>query len=110
MALTIKLPGVEKLARELAKRTGESVDEAVAAAIRERLERSAGCSIAGTGETIRDPMVEDIVERMRREPGPDPESTRTAIREIQEGLAKLPVLDSRTPDEILGYDEFGLPQ
>ena len=25
-------------------------------------------------------------------------------------LAALPVLDSRTPDEILGYDSFGVPR
>jgi antitoxin VapB len=25
-------------------------------------------------------------------------------------LASLPVLDSRTPDEILGYDSFGVPR
>jgi hypothetical protein len=53
---------------------------------------------------VRDPVVEEIVERMRQQPRPD-----SAIREIQERLAKLPELDSRTPDEIIGYDEFGLP-
>jgi hypothetical protein len=58
---------------------------------------------------IRDPVVEEILERMRGQPRPDPERIRAAIREIQERLAKLPVLDSRTPDEIIGYDEFGLP-
>jgi hypothetical protein len=60
-------------------------------------------------EKLRDPIVEEIMERMRRQPRPDPESTRAAIREIQERSAKLPVLDARTPDEIIGYDEFGLP-
>jgi hypothetical protein len=61
-------------------------------------------------EMIRDRIVEEIVERTRRNPRPSPESIRAAIREIQESLAKLPVLDSRTPDEIIGYDEFGLPE
>jgi len=28
---------------------------------------------------------------------------------ITRKLAAMPILDSRTPDEILGYDEFGLP-
>ncbi len=108
MALTIEHPAVEELARELAKRTGESVDDAVATAIRERLERSASPKNRPVG-VIRDPMVEEIVERMRRQPLPDPEAAHAAIREIQESLAKLPVLDSRSPDELLGYDEFGLP-
>ena len=31
------------------------------------------------------------------------------IRELQARVAALPVLDTRTADEILGYDEFGLP-
>jgi hypothetical protein len=31
------------------------------------------------------------------------------IKEIQDEVAKLPVLDDRSPDEILGYDEWGLP-
>jgi antitoxin VapB len=109
MALKIEHPEAEVLARELAKRTGESVDEAVATAIRERLEREREISAMHNGDRVRDPVVEEIVERMRRQPPPDPERVRAAIREIQESLAKLPVLDSRTPDEILGYDEFGLP-
>jgi hypothetical protein len=37
------------------------------------------------------------------------ESILPAIREIQNRLAELPVLDSRSPDEILGYGEDGLP-
>jgi len=31
------------------------------------------------------------------------------IRKIQARVAALPVLDDRSPDEILGYDENGLP-
>lgn len=30
-------------------------------------------------------------------------------REIQNEIAALPVLDARTADEILGFDEWGLP-
>jgi antitoxin VapB len=109
MALTIEHPAVEELARELAKRTGESVDEAVATAIRQRLEREQEILAMHKSDQVRDPVVEEIVERMRRQPLPDPERVNAAIREIQESLAKLPVLDPRTPDEILGYDESGLP-
>ena len=31
------------------------------------------------------------------------------VREVQAAFAAMPVVDPRTPDEILGYDEFGLP-
>jgi len=34
---------------------------------------------------------------------------RKAIEKIVEEVSKLPVLDGRTADEILGYDENGLP-
>jgi antitoxin VapB len=105
MALTIEHPAVEQLARELAKRTGESIDEAVVTALRERLERNKKTP----GESLRDPVVEEIRERMLRQPRPDPKTVHAAIREIQESLAKLPVLGPGTPDELLGYDEFGLP-
>jgi antitoxin VapB len=109
MALKIEHPAVEELARELAMRTGETIEEAVAAAIRERLEREQESSAMHKGDRVRDPVVEEIVERMRQQPLPDPQRVSVAIREIQESLAKLPVLDPRTPDEILGYDESGLP-
>jgi antitoxin VapB len=108
MALKIEHPGVEELASELAKRTGESVDDAVVTAIRERLDRNRIPARRPDG-TVLDPIVEEIRERMLRRPLPDPQKVHAAIREIQERIAKLPVLDSRTPDEILGYDEFGLP-
>ena len=39
MALSIKDPETDRLARELAKTTGESITEAIRAALRERLER-----------------------------------------------------------------------
>ncbi|HTB16072.1 MAG TPA: hypothetical protein VK752_31095 [Bryobacteraceae bacterium] len=61
-------------------------------------------------KTIRDPIVEEIVEQMRGRPRPDQASVRAAIREIQEQLASLRILDSRTADEIIGYDQFGLPE
>jgi len=82
MALEIEDPAVEELARELAKRTGESVDDAVAIAIRERLERN---------RKARAKAVHD------------------AILDFRAAVAALPIGDTRTADEILGYDEFGLP-
>ncbi|MGA7859288.1 MAG: hypothetical protein WCA11_15235 [Terracidiphilus sp.] len=40
----------------------------------------------------------------------EPERTKTELEEILRRVDSLPVLDSRTEDEILGYDEHGLPQ
>jgi antitoxin VapB len=41
--------------------------------------------------------------------GGDCAQVRAEIRRIQERIAELPVLDERAPDEIIGYDEHGLP-
>lgn len=38
-------------------------------------------------------------------PRPLPADAAAKVRALQDRLARLPVLDSRTPDEILGYDE-----
>ena len=73
-----------RLARALAEATGESISEAVTNALRERLLRETG---RGT-----------------------PQDAIALIDGIQAECAKLPVLDSRSPDEILGYDEDGLPR
>jgi antitoxin VapB len=112
MALLIDNPEVERLALELAQETGESVEDAVALAIREWLSRQVYIrkqGSLGAGEVVRDPVVEAIRERMLRQPRPDRDRTIAAIRQIQEHLSTLPVLDPRSPDELLGYDEYGLP-
>lgn len=83
MALNIKHPEADSLARALARTTGETITEAIINALRERLRRESGAqSIAA----LRDEM-----------------------RRIQRHYLSLPVQDSRSPDEILGYDEDGLP-
>jgi antitoxin VapB len=84
MALSIKNAEAERLARELARTTGESLTEAVTRALRDRLVRETGRS-ANTERWLN------------------------GIREIQREVAELPVLDAREPDEIIGYDEHGLP-
>lgn len=84
MALSIKHPEADRLARELAATTRESLTEAVLKALRERLDR----------------------ERGRVRPLP----VRDELRAIRERCSRLPVLDRRTPEEILGYDEDGLPR
>jgi antitoxin VapB len=85
MALSIRDPDTDRLARELAKLTGESMTGAIRVALEQRLAR----------------------EKRRREA--DLERRRARINAIVERVAKLPVLDDRSPEEILGYDENGLP-
>ena len=82
MALSIKNPEVERLARELADKTGESITDAVLVSLRERLAEQESRSRVG----MKDRLMK-IVEEART----------------------LPVLDTRTEDEILGYDKLGLP-
>ncbi len=83
MALSIKDPEADRLARELAARTGESLTEVVVVALRERLARE-------TGRTRSIPLREELAA-------------------IRGRCSTLPVLDARTEDEILGYDDRGLP-
>jgi antitoxin VapB len=84
MALNIRNEETEQLAEVLAKLTGETKTEAVTQALRDRLAR------------VRR-------ERSRRRLADE-------LDEIARHCARLPVLDARTPDEILGYDEHGLPR
>ena len=81
-ALNIKNPETVGLARELAAKTGEGITEAVTNALRERLA---------------------AVSRQS-----DRTILRSNVARIQEFVASLPELDPRSPNEILGYDEFGL--
>jgi antitoxin VapB len=83
MALNIRHIETEKLAEEVAKLTGETKTEAVRRALLDRLAR---------------------LRRDRHEHRLADELDRIAKR-----CARLPVQDRRTADEILGYDEDGLP-
>lgn len=38
-----------------------------------------------------------------------PAETRQRLVELAKRWHELPTLDARSPDEIIGYDEFGLP-
>jgi antitoxin VapB len=84
MALNIRNPEVEQLAEAMVELTGETKTEAVKQALCDRL------------------------ERLRR----DRAGRRLAdeLDEIALHCARLPVLDDRPADEILGYDEHGLPR
>ena len=81
--LNIKNPEARRLATELAALTGESVTEAVVAALRERLESQT----KRRGKEGAAAKALEIGRRWRAEPERDP----------------------RDPDDIL-YDEFGLPR
>ena len=82
MALSIKTEEADRLARELADLTGETLTEAVTKALRERLDRV----------QPRSPV--DIAQRLDR---------------LSLEYNSYPVVDDRTADEIIGYDENGLP-
>ncbi len=83
VALNIKDDGTDRLVRELAAETGESLTAAVTVAVRERLERIRGA-----------------VPREQR--------ART-LEAIADRSAARPVLDVRSADEIIGYGPDGLP-
>ncbi|WP_147143446.1 type II toxin-antitoxin system VapB family antitoxin [Stackebrandtia albiflava] len=83
MAFSIKSPSADELARKLAAATGESLTEAVETAIRERLERQL--------QGARSRRIHHRLDALRAE------------------LNAAPVADSRTGDDIVGYDENGLP-
>jgi antitoxin VapB len=84
LALSIQDPEADRLARELAARTGETLTEVVVKALRERLFRE---------------------DRRVGTPG-----LREELATIRKRCSVLPVLDPRSPDEILGYDDRGLPR
>ena len=84
MAFSIKSDEADRLARRLTAATGESLTEAVTVALRERLARLSG-------------------RRSAR-------SLADELDQIAKRCAALPLADPRPPDEILGYDERGLPR
>ena len=59
------------------------------------------------GVTLTEAVIRSLQEQLRAKPRPiDFEK----IAAIQREIASLRVLDTRTDDEILGYDEFGIPR
>jgi antitoxin VapB len=83
MALIIKSDDVDRLARDLAAETGETLTEAVEIALRERLDREHARHAA---------------------------SMRTRLGRLAADVAALRIADDRTPEEIIGYDDVGLPR
>jgi antitoxin VapB len=83
MALSIKSDEADRLARELAAETGETITEAVETALRERLEREHARNAA---------------------------SMRAQLARLAADVAAMRVADDRTPEEIIGYNDAGLPR
>ncbi|MGB6131467.1 MAG: type II toxin-antitoxin system VapB family antitoxin [Acidobacteriaceae bacterium] len=83
MALSIRNARTEKLAREVSRATGETLTEAIGKSLEERLER---------------------LRRTRRD-----RNLRRDLDEILTRVHALPILDNRSEEEILGYDDNGLP-
>lgn len=84
MRLNIKNDEAHRLARELADLTGASLTDAVTEALRDQLAR----------------------ETRRRGAG----RVATELMELGRRYAALPDADTRGADDILGYDENGLPR
>ena len=81
--MSIKSNEADRLARELAAETGETLTEAVETALRERLEREHARNAA---------------------------SMRARLARLAADAAAMRVADDRTPEEIIGYDDAGLPR
>jgi len=84
MPLSIKNPATERLARQVAGETGESITEAIQKSLEERWERLK----ARRRNRVLTGQIEDLLRR----------------------VDALPTLDDRSPGEILGYDEHGMPR
>ena len=82
MAFNVKNDETDRLLRELTALTGESLTDAITISLRDRLHRE---------------------QRIRSVAGDT--SLAAAIAHFR----SLPIIDDRTDDEILGYDDRGLP-
>ncbi len=83
MALSIKNPNTERLARQIARETGETLTEAIQRSLQERLER--------------------LPQRRRGR------IMTEKLQDILRRIDALPLVDNRPEDDILGYDSQGLP-
>jgi antitoxin VapB len=83
MTLSIKNPEADRLARAITQRTGETITQAVLEALRDRLAK-----VERQADDV-DALVEDILA-------------------IASHFRSLPLLDTRSDEEILGYDKHDL--
>jgi len=84
MAMSIKNEATERLARQVASETGETLTQAIQKALEERWQRLK----TKRRSRVLSSQVEDLLRR----------------------IDSLPTLDSRPEDQILGYDEHGMPR
>ena len=85
MPLIFDNPVLENCVRKLAKEQGETLTQAVLTAVQERQAR------------LRNPKY-------------TPEERLAIVRKLTAGGRLEPILDDRTPDEIIGYNEYGVPE
>ncbi len=86
MAILIKDKETDEMIRTLAERTGESITEAVKTAVRQRLQSTPRSE-------------QEIAERKRK------------LAEVLAYFDSLPhINEDLSDDEIIGYDENGLPR
>lgn len=83
MAMSIRNDETERLARLVAKEAGESLTQAIQVSLAERLQR------------LRQRRQQRVVTER--------------LEEILRRVDALPTLDTRPEDEILGYDNHGIP-
>jgi antitoxin VapB len=83
MGLSIKNPNTEQRVRQLVELTGETVTGAITVAVEERIER--------------------LLQRGQAA------DAQAEVAALVRQIAALPDLDRRSADEILGYDDDGLP-
>jgi antitoxin VapB len=84
MPLSIKNDDTERLARQIASATGESLTEAIKKSLEERWQR--------------------LKSRRRKD------TSLSQVEDLLRRVDSLPTLDARSEEEILGYDENGLPR
>ena len=86
MPLNIKNEDAHRLARKLASLTNSSITEAVIAAL------------------------QDAVEKVQSRARYSEQRLVSGLDEIAELCSELEILDTRTDEEILGYNERGVPE
>lgn len=84
MALSIRNQKAEKLARELAAESGQTITQVIIQALEEKLERHRGRAAAYN-------LKEEILKISKR-------------------CSAIPDRDQRSVDAILGYDSIGVPR
>jgi antitoxin VapB len=84
MTVSIRNPEAEQLARELARSGGKSITDVVLEALRS-------------------------YQQTRQLPGKRSRNLAERLLAIGENCARLPTLDMRSDEDLIGYDEHGLP-